>query len=201
MPETASNQNRERFECAIRRFDDANAEDPAREREEMEEVPRELFYARRLTAWILKLNPSAPEPLRLAARCQHICRWKIPRSTYPMDKAGYHKWRNALKQFHAEVAGRILAECGYEQEIIDQVQALNLKKNFPADPDSRTLEDALCLVFLEFQFAELAAKTEPEKVVNALRKSWAKMTEAARQAALGLPYTAEQKQLLEKALR
>ena len=38
------------------------------------------------------------------------------------------------------------------------------------------LEDALCLVFLEYQLADLAAKTAEDKTINALQKSWQKMT-------------------------
>jgi len=40
----------------------------------------------------------------------------------------------------------------------------------------------LCLVFLEFQLTALAAKSDDDKMINALRKSWEKMTEAARRA-------------------
>ena len=185
----------------MRRFDEENAQDPNRKQVGEQEIGRELLYAQWLTTWILKLNPVASEALRLAARSQHLCRWKIPRSNYPLDRPGYHKWRNALRQFHAELAGRILRECGYEDEMIARVTALNLKKNFPGDPDSRVLEDALCLVFLEFQFGELAAKTEETKVINALRKSWAKMTPQAQRAALELHFAGKQKELLQKALQ
>ena len=80
------------------------------------------------------------------------------------------------------------------------MQDLNLKKNFPADPEVRVLEDALCLVFLEFQFAELAAKSDDEKMINALRKSWEKMTEAARAEALKLDYGEREKNLISRAL-
>ena len=162
---------------------------------------RELIYARRLTDWVLRLSPAAAEPLRLAARCQHICRWEIPRSRYPMDRAGYLKWRAELKKFHAEKSGQILREVGYGEELAGQVQALNLKKNFPADPDSRIIEDALCLVFLQFQLTELAAKTDDDKMINALRKSWQKMTPAAHAEALKLPYGPRELSLIEQALK
>ena len=78
---------------------------------------------------------------------------------------------------------------------------MNLKKHFPADPLSRVMEDALCLVFLEFQFADLAAKTEAAKTINALQKSWGKMTEAGRAAALKLPYGPKEQSLLAAALK
>ena len=88
-----------------------------------------------------------------------------------------------MKHFHARNAGEILREVGYAKEIITSVQELNIKKNFPADPDSRVLEDALCLVFLQHQFADLAARTAEDKVINALRKSWNKMTRRAGRSA------------------
>jgi len=192
--------DKSRFEATIRRFDEENSRDPNLEMIDGITRPRELVYAERLTSWMLKLCPDASEELRLAARCQHICRWKIPRGSHEMTRAGYLKWRNDLKQFHAEKVGEILRETGYPEEIVAKVQALNLKKNFPKDPDSRVLEDALCLVFLEFQFAQLAVKTTDDKMVNALRKSWNKMTPAARELARKLNYEPREKSLLERAL-
>ena len=188
--------NPEKFTAALRRFDEENARDPNQENGQ----PRELLYAQRLTDWVRRLNPNPSEAVRVAARCQHLCRWKIPRSDYPMTRPGYLKWRADLKKFHAQRAGEILNEVGYDDETIRRVQDLNLKKNFPADPECRLLEDALCLVFLEFQFADLAAKTDDVKMVNALRKSWEKMTEAARAEALKLNFNQREKELIKKAL-
>jgi Domain of unknown function (DUF4202) len=185
-----------KFEAAIHRFDEENGRDPNLENGQ----PRELLYATRLTDWVLRLSPNAGEALRLAARCQHLCRWQIPRASYPMTRPGYLKWRADLKKFHAQRAGEILREVGCDDETIRRVQDLNLKKNFPADPECRVLEDALCLVFLEFQCADLAAKTDDDKMVNALKKSWEKMTEAARAEALKLNYSTREKELIQKAL-
>jgi len=186
----------ERFASAIRRFDEENARDPNLE----DGRPRELLYAERLTRWVMKLQPDASEPLRLAARCQHICRWQSPRDQYPLTRAGYLKWRADLKKFHAEKSAAILRETGYDESVIARVQDLNLKKNFPAEAECRVLEDALCLVFLEFQFAALAAKSDPEKMINDLRKSWEKMTEPARAEALKLNFGEPEKKLVERAL-
>ena len=190
----------EKFNAAIARFDAENSRDPNREIADGISHPRELLYAERLTNWVLKLCPDASEPLRLAARCQHICRWESPRESYPMTRPGYLKWRADLKKFHAEKSGAILREVGYGDETIRRVQDLNLKKNFPADADCRVLEDALCLVFLEFQFALLVAKSDDEKMINALRKSWEKMTEAARAEALKLNFGEREKKLVTRAL-
>ncbi len=188
------------FQAAITLFDQHNAADPNVERVDGVTRPRELLMGERLTDWVLKLCPSASVELLLAARCQHLCRWQIPRGSYPMDRAGYLRWRTALKSFHAEKSGEILRQVGYPDETIARVQDLNLKKNFPRDPESRVLEDALCLVFLEHQFADLAGKTAEDKVINALRKSWQKMSPAAQAHALKLNYATNEKALLEKAL-
>jgi len=192
--------NQERFEAAIRRFDELNSADPNQEQCEGTSFPRELIYARWLSDWVLRLRPDAAEELRLAARCQHLCRWMIPRDSYLMTRPGYLRWREDLKKFHAEKAGGVLRELGYPETTIQRVQLLNLKKGFPADPESRVLEDALCLVFLERQLAELAAKTQDEKVINALQKSWNKMTPQARDIAQTLQFEPRVKQLLEAAL-
>jgi hypothetical protein len=200
-PQFFSNvQDAARFREAIRRFDDENSRDPNIERAEGQAWPHELLDAKRLSAQVMKLASGASEQLRLAARCQHLCRWQIPREKYPMDRPGYLRWRNALKAFHADKAGQILREVGYGEEIIAKVQDLNLKKNFPDDLESRVLEDALCLVFLEHELGALSRKTSEEKVVNALRKSWNKMTPSAREEALKIRLTPVERALLEKAL-
>jgi hypothetical protein len=201
---SGNTSNPDRFQAALALFDQHNAADPNVERVggavNGNVQPRELVHARWLTDWVLKLAPQASEELRLAARCQHLCRWEIPRSSYPMTRAGYLQWRNALKAFHAQKSGEILRQVGYPDDTIVRVQNLNLKKNFPSDSDSRVLEDALCLVFLEHQFAELAHKTAEDKMIGVLRKTWQKMTPAAHEHALKLSYDAKEKALLDKAL-
>jgi uncharacterized protein DUF4202 len=196
VPEYLQPPDAKKMEAALRRFDEENSRDPNLENSR----PRELLYAERLTRWVLRLCPDASGELRLAARCQHICRWEIPRQSYPMTRAGYLKWRADLKKFHAQKAGGILRDIGCDERVVRRVQELNLKHDFPADPEVRVLEDALCLVFLEFQFAELAAKTPEDKTINALQKSWQKMTDAARAEALKLDYGEREKALLQRAL-
>ncbi len=189
-----------RFEAALRRFDEENSCDPNQQMVNGTPQPRELVYAQWLTEWVLKLRPAASEELRLAARCQHLCRWMIPRERCPMTRAGYLQWREALKKFHAQKAGEILAEVGYAPETIARVQHLNQKKDLQRDSETQTLEDALCLVFLEHQLSDLAAKTAEDKVINALQKSWKKMTPQAHRFAISIPFGAKEKALVEKAL-
>lgn len=193
-------ENQSRFDEAIRRFDAANAADPNHELVDGVPHPRELLYAHRLTDWVLRLRPDASEALRLAARGQHLRRWESPRDRYPLDRAGYLRWRADLKKFHAEQSGAILREVGYGDDVIARVQALNLKKDLGKDPDCQVLEDALCLVFLQFQFTDLAAKTDDEKLVNAIKKSWAKMSAQGRAEALKLNYRERELALIKAAL-
>jgi len=80
------------------------------------------------------------------------------------------------------------------------VKSLNLKKDFPNDAETRVLEDALCLVFLERQFAELAGKTSDDKMINVVQKTWRKMTPSGRAFATQLSFGPREKQLLERAL-
>lgn len=189
-----------RFQEAMRRFDEANARDPNQVQVNGTWVPREWVYGKRLTDWVVALEPRASEALWLASRCQHLCRWEVPRASYPNDRAGYLRWRRDLQQFHARRAGEILEELGYDAATIARVRSLNLKKDLGLDPEMQVLEDALCLVFLQYQFAELASKTDEDKVVNAVRKSWAKMSETGRAAALQLRFGAREQALLQRAL-
>jgi hypothetical protein len=200
MPFATNISDPHRFEAAGRKFDEANARDPNTEVVEGRAQPRELVYAQRLTAWVLRLRPEASEALQLAARCQHLCRWMIPRETYPLTRAGYLRWREDLKRFHADRAGAILREVGYPDEVVQRVRALNLKRDVGQDAECQTLEDALCLVFLQFQLAELVRKTEEPKVVNALQKAWRKMSRSAQAEALALRYPPIEKALLDRAL-
>ena len=183
----------------MRRFDEENARDPNSVVVDGAPRPRELVYAEWLTAWVIRLKPDASEELRLAARSQHLCRWMIPRNSYPMTRAGYLKWREELKKYHAQRASEILKEAGYGEVAIERVRDLVLKKNL-ADSETQTLEDALCLVFLEHQLVELAKKTSDDKVINALQKSWKKMSARGRAEALKLSYGPREKALLEQAL-
>jgi Domain of unknown function (DUF4202) len=189
------------FSKALARFDEENGRDPNHVVAHEVAYPRELLYATRLTAWVIRLQPDASEPLLLAARCQHICRWTIPRDSYEMTRAGYLRWRTELKQFHARKSEEILREVGYDEETIARVRELNLKKNLGRDPECQILEDALCLVTLQYQLTDLVAKTEPRKMVEILQKTWKKMSPTARAAALELSYTEPERQLLAKALR
>ena len=187
----------ERLTRLLARLDALNAQDP---HPETPIRPRELTYAAQLTRWVLRLNPQASEPLRIAARGQHVQRWTIPRERYPRTRAGYLKWRETLKAFHADTVGGLMQEAGYEPAMIERVRRLILKKDLH-DPDTQTLEDALCLVFLEAQFAAFRPTVTEEKLREIVKKSWQKMSAQAREEALKLPLGNEEKAWLQQTLK
>lgn len=189
-----------RFEEALRKFDDENSRDPNVVTIDGVSHPYELLYSKWVTDWVRRLCSQPSEALLLAARCQHICRWTIPRKSYPMTRAGYLKWRADLKQFHAQKSAGILREVGYGEDGVARLQELNLKKNLANDSECQVLEDALCLVTLQHQLTDLIEKTESEKMVSILQKTWKKMSPAAREQALTLQFSEREKELLQRAL-
>lgn len=190
----------EKFKAAITLFDEVNSQDPNRELWKGQSFPKELLYARRMTNMLHQFEPTASESLQLAVRCQHICRWEIPRSDYPMNRKGYNQWRSSLRRFHANKAADILQQVGYEESVIERVVFLVLKKQLKRDPETQTLEDVICLVFLEFYFDAFSNKYEEEKLVDILRKTWNKMSEKGHEAALQLSLSERAGKLIRLAL-
>lgn len=189
----------ERLRRVLDRIDAANKQDPHRASTGPTSFPHEFVYALCLTEWVLRLAPNASEALRIAARGQHIRRWTIPRSSYEAGRTGYLKWRTDLKKFHAETVGGIMAEEGCSPAETARVQEIILKKNLK-DPETQTVEDGLCLVFLETQFEELKSKTPEEKMKEIVRKTWAKMSPAGHAAALALPLSETDRALIASAI-
>jgi hypothetical protein len=185
---------------AFELFDAYNKQDPHTLTWEGVEYPAEYFYAVQLYNWVKKLQPNAGETLLLASRSQHIGRWKIAREEYPEGKAGYYKWRTELAKLHAATARELMLEAGYNEEETKPVQHILLKEDLKRDDDVQTMENALCLVFLQFQYEEFINKHDDEMVIRILRKTWKKMSEPGRNAALSLAFNGRAKELLMKAL-
>jgi hypothetical protein len=188
--------------AAFERFDAVNREDPRREVDPAtgEEIAVELLYARRMTARLAALSADASAPLRLAVRAQHIARWRIARAAYPEGRAGYKRWRSALARSHADLAGSILAELGADPVTVGRVRDLLIKKGLGHDPDAQALEDVACLVFLEHYLADFARKHERAKLIEILKKTWRKMSERGREAALALPLSDQLGALVAEAV-
>ena len=189
-----------RFAEAIARIDAANAADPNRVLADGVERAKEVVYSKRMTDWLAKLDPNASEAMRIAAHGQHICRWTIPRADFPMDRAGYHRWRSTCQKMHAERLGEIMRDCGYDDESIARVQSLVRKERMKLDPESQMLEDVVCLVFLENYFADFAKDHDEAKLVDIVRKTWKKMSSPGHAAAMTLALDGESKRIVEMAL-
>ena len=196
LPETVDDA---KFQRALSLFDDYNRLDPNQVEWKGERQPQEWLHARFLDEWVARLAPDAGVPLRLAARCQHVGRWEIPRNTYPAGRSGYLQWRNALKQHHADIAGRLITDAGHDREMVDAVLRIVQKQGIKSDPEVQCMENALCLVFLEHQYDDFCRRY-PDKVVSVLRRTWNKMDDAGRAAAQGLALSAEGRRHLLAAL-
>lgn len=189
-----------RFDAAVARFLEQNGRDPNSVVIDGVTHPKERLAAERLAAWVERLEPAGSEALHLAAYCQHLRRWEIPRSSYDEGRVGYLKWRKDLGRFHADQASAVLREVGYQETTIEEVRQINMKLGLTTNADSATMEDALCLSFLEHEFAEFASKHPDDKVIDIVQKTWRKMTERGHEAALKLPLEGRAGALVGQAL-
>ena len=189
----------DRFTKAIAAFDAYHERDPNLETEGGSVYPRELLYARRMTERLALFAPQAEEAVKLAARCQHIGRWEIPRENYPMDRKGYLQWRNEEKSRHAQLAERILFDCGYDGETIEKVKMLLLKRELYTNPATQLIEDVVCLVFVEFYLDDFASRHDDQKIVDILRKTLKKMSAAGKQAMADLEVSDKIRSLTARA--
>jgi hypothetical protein len=175
------------YQAAIEAFDRANAQDPNKEMDNGKEYPKELLYAQRMTEMQERFAPDASEAVKLACRAQHIQRWKSPRSDYPMDKKGYMLWRTNLYKFHAETAGTLMQEVGYDDEMIARVKTIVGKKELKTNPETQLMEDVVDLTFIEhymLHFASQKPDYDEARWIVIIKKTWDKMSDSAHQFAL-----------------
>ncbi len=175
------------YQAAIAAFDRANAQDPNKEMFDGKEYPKELLYAQRMTDMQERFAPRASEAVKLAVRAQHIQRWKSPRSDYPMDKPGYMLWRTNLYKFHAETAGNLMKEAGYDDEMVARVKTIVGKKELKTNPETQLMEDIVDLVFIEHYMLAFAGQHpdyDEAKWIVIIKKTWNKMSSSAHEFAL-----------------
>ncbi|ARS53604.1 DUF4202 domain-containing protein [Kushneria konosiri] len=189
-----------RFDAAMAQLDALHAEDPRMETVDGEEVPYELLYAQRMSEWLERLESDASETLQLAVRAQHLKRWEVPRDSYPMDRPGYHAWRTGLKTRQADMAADVLRQAGYDETACARVAALVRKEDLKNDEETRALEDAACLVFLQDYYASFAAEHDDDKVIGILRKTLRKMSAEGHRLAGEIVLEGRARALVEKAV-
>lgn len=188
------------FQKASAWIDAENAQDPNLETYQSKSYPKELLYSNRMYKKLMDFYPNASEAVQIASKAQHICRWKVARESYPMDRVGYLKWREDLKKFHAKTTASILEKAGYDAEFISRVSFLIEKKLLKKDKETQLLEDVICLVFLEHYLDPFVHKHEREKMKNIIHKTWNKMSEIGHKEALKIKYSDENLQLIKEAV-
>lgn len=189
-----------RFDRAVAALDAIHAEDPTTVCVAGRDVPAELAYAERMTAALARIAPEASEALRLAARAQHLARFRIPRTSRPEGRAGYLAWRAEQKRAHAALARDVLAAAGYEEHTQERVARLVEKRGLGSDPEAQLLEDCACLVFLEHYLEDFARGRPEEHIIEILRKTWRKMGPVGRAHAPSWPMSERARRLVELAL-
>ena len=188
------------FQNASIWIDAENAQDPNSEISQSKTYPKELLYSNRMYERLMDFYPNASEAIQIASKAQHICRWKVARETYPMDRVGYLKWREDLKKFHAKTTAVILEKAGYSEEFIARVSFLIEKKLLKKDAETQLLEDVICLVFMEYYLDPFVQKHDREKMKNIILKTWNKMSEKGHQEALKINFSTTNFQLIKEAL-
>lgn len=176
----------EAFPRARELIDSAHAADPQRHADGR---PAELVYAERMEAWVARVAAEPTPLLRLAARCQHLERWSVPRASFPEGKVGYLNWRRSLYTKQAERARALLLEAGVPAADAAEVATWVSKTGLKTNAGTQALEDAACLVFLENEIGTFAAQHADyprEKFVEIIKKTWRKMSPRAQELALGL---------------
>jgi len=185
---------------AFQLIDNAHSNDPQIEKIDQQEIPKELLYSNRMSTWLLKFEPQANEIQEIAAKCQHLYRWEIARSDYPLGKKGYHRWRIFLYDYQANKAADIMEQCDYSSEEIDSVKQMVAKKSLKDSADSQLLEDVTCLVFIDYYLEEFSTKHDDQKLIKIILRTWKKMSPKAHQFALEMSHSTKVLTLIKSAL-
>lgn len=175
------------FERAIAFIDDANRQDPNQESADGQTWPKELLYSHRMSDMLERYAPESDEAIKLAVRAQHIQRWKTPRSDYPMGRQGYLQWRTGLYKFHAETAGALVQQAGFDDAVVERVKQAVGKRALKRNPDTQMVEDVTALVFIEHYMLDFAGRHpeyDEQKWLDIIRKTWNKMSKRAQTFAL-----------------
>lgn len=177
------------YTALLQLIDASHASDPNLELDTAtgQQQPKESLYAQRMTDMLTRLAPEASEAVYISVRAQHIQRWMIPRSDFPMTTLGYKQWRARLYKYHAEVTAELMHQVGYDDGTIARVKAIVGKLGIKVNPEAQLLEDVASLVFLEHYLSDFVAahpEYNAEKWQGILRKTWIKMSDRGQSFAL-----------------
>lgn len=189
----------DRLDRTLAAIDEVNKQDPNTEIVDGKALPKEWVYGIRMSENLAQFDQPS-EVLQIACRGQHIKRWAIPRSDFPMDRPGYLKWRTQLKVMHGELVAGLMKSNGYNEEEISYAKDLLMKKNLKKKEEVQTLEDVACLVFLNHHIGDFATGKDESKLIDIIQKTWKKMSSKGHDLAMKLPYTEPVLVLIKKAL-
>ena len=184
----------------INAIDKINTQDPNTTIASNTAYPKELLYGQYMSECLTQHWPNADEYLQIAVRAQHIKRWHLKRSEFPLGKQGYLAWRKAQGQFHAQLTKTLMLEHGYDEKEAETTAVIIRKEQLKKNSQSQTLEDVACLVFLQYYFDEFAAKHNEEKIIRIVQLTWKKMSEQGHTIALALALPPHLSKLVSKAL-
>lgn len=190
-----------KLEKVMQSIDLLNQEDPNKVDIDGKSSSKELLYSRRMSNCLATFEPRASEQLAIAVHGQHIARWKIPRDSYPKKRVGYLKWRKDLGIYHGDQLATIMQAEGYCSEDIERVKTIVSKKGIKSDSEIQILEDVACLVFIEHYLEPFALAHEKVKIIDIIRKTWAKMSSRGHEVALQIPLSEPVKPLVSLALQ
>jgi hypothetical protein len=171
----------DRLNEVLAAIDAANAADP--HPDDATGRPAALLYGERMSEELARLCPGASEHLQIAARGQHVERWKLSRTEYPEGKQGYLAWRTQQAANHASRVSGMMQAAGYRAEDCARVESLLRKEGIKRNPEMQQLEDVICFVFIRWYLADFAATKTPEELSRIVSKTARKMSPEARRRA------------------
>ena len=162
---------------AVELINSVHNQDPNSETIDGVDIKAELLYSQRMLAILQKVQPNASLELQLAAQCQHISRWSIPRATFSMDKKGYYQWRAAIMEHQLNVTTNTLKQANIADEAIAVVVDALKNKADKTNINASIIEDTACLTFIKWYLVPFAGQFDPEKAKVILQKTVGKMSE------------------------
>ena len=130
-----------------------------------------------MLAILEKVAPDASFELKLAAKCQHMSRWSIPRATFSMDKKGYYQWRAAIMEHQLNVSSSVLKQAEINEPSIEIIVDALKNKADKSNINASIIEDTACLTFIKWYLVPFAGQFDPEKAKIILQKTAGKMSE------------------------
>ena len=165
--------------AALAAIDEANWADPNRHEGE----PLAFVQGRLGSKWLATLAPRPSVELVVSVRAHHLGRWEIARADYPEGRPGYLRWRRENKRHQVLRLAELLTDRGWPTDSIARTGELLERTRLGSDPETQTLEDVACLVFLETQFEPMVQRLAHDHMVSVVGKTLAKMSGAGVAAA------------------